>query len=93
MVKNPKPLPPKQPAPATPPPPPTPPARDDYTLTIRVSTQLRDALYDAAEAEHRSLNSLSTVFLEAGLQAMGRWPPDGGAKRRPMPFWTRTKPK
>jgi hypothetical protein len=44
--------------------------KDDVTLSIRISRELRDLLYDEAKATHRSLNGLITLFCEMGMAAV-----------------------
>jgi hypothetical protein len=53
--------------------------RDDVALTIRISRELRDALYVEAKATHRSINSLLTICAETVFQAQGKWPPKESA--------------
>jgi hypothetical protein len=63
-----------------------PPERDDHTLTVRISGQLRDVLYEAATESRHSLNSIVTIFCEQGLAAQSRWPPKGEPVKRKT-FW------
>jgi hypothetical protein len=64
--------------------------REDVALTIRISKELRDVLHEVAKAEHRSLNTLLTVFAELQLAAIGKWPP-GAAPKPPRKPWERKK--
>jgi predicted HicB family RNase H-like nuclease len=43
------------------------PELDDHTLTVRISGQLRDVLYEAATESRHSLNSIVTIFLRTGI--------------------------
>jgi hypothetical protein len=51
--------------------------KSDVALTVRVSRELRDALFEAAKVEHRSMTMFLTVLAEDALRDMGKWPPKG----------------
>ena len=62
---------------------------DDVTITLRIGAALRKAIYDAAAADKRSMNSTITLVCEEWLAAKGYWTPKeppkpSGAK---VPFW------
>jgi hypothetical protein len=58
--------------------------KDDITLSIRIARELRDVLYEEARASHRSINGMITMFIEAGLGEMNKWPP-GAPPKEPEP--------
>jgi len=68
-------------------------ARDDVSLTLRISRELRDVLYDEAKVEHRSLNSYITTRLEECLGAKGAWPPKSPQTKKQYSFMKKDKPK
>jgi hypothetical protein len=66
--------------------------KSDVVLTVRISRELRDTIYDVARCVHRSMNAMMTVFAEDGLEALGKWPPHRETPKRPPP-WQRHRKK